>query len=119
MAIKVTFKSNRNDVLRQLEANIDRALDAVGEEAVGLVVAQMRSGYGKPIRQTGNLMGSITHERENSRTEAVGTNVEYATFVHEGTRRMKGRPFLKDGILNHQGRIQKVLSEYLKQGFDK
>lgn len=28
----------------------------------------------------------------------VGTPAEYAIFVHEGTSRMEGRPFLKDAI---------------------
>ena len=118
MATKVTFTSNKAAVQRQMEANIDRALTAMGEEAVGLVVSQMQRGYGKPIRQTGTLMRSITNERASPRTEAVGTNVKYATFVHEGTSRMKGRPYLKDGILNGQKLLVTVAAETLKQGFD-
>lgn len=118
MAVKVKFESNKVNVLRQMEANIDRALTAVGEEATGLVVSQMQRGYGKPIRQTGNLMNSIAHARASPQSEAIGTNVEYATFVHEGTSKMAGRPYLKDGILNNQKRLVKVAAETLKQGFD-
>ena len=118
MATKVTFTSNKAAVQRQMEANIDRALTAVGEEAVGKVKKQMKHGYDKPIHKTGTLEGSIAHKRVSSRSEAVGTNVKYATFVHEGTSRMKGRPFLKDGILNNQKRLVKVAAETLKQGFD-
>jgi hypothetical protein len=51
-------------------------------------------------------------------TEDVGTNVEYATFVHEGTSKMAGRPYLKDGITGAKNRLQKVAEAYLKKGFE-
>ena len=108
MVSKVTFTSNKAAVQRKMEANIDRALTAIGEEAVGLVVSQMQRVYGKPIRQTGTLMRSITHERASPRTEAVGTNVKYATFVHH---KIKGRPYLKDGILNSPTRLVMIMQQ--------
>ena len=53
--------------------------------------------------QTGNLSKSLTVEMgsENGLPIArVGSRgpVEYALFVHNGTRRMKGRPFLANAI---------------------
>lgn len=50
---------------------------------------------------TGRLRSSITWRLETesgSLVAYVGTNVEYAIFVHEGTRYMEGRPFLVDGL---------------------
>ena len=50
---------------------------------------------------TGNLRGSITHEiaQDGEGLSArVGTNVPYAVYVHEGTSRMAGRPFLRDAL---------------------
>ena len=51
----VRFTDNSEKVLAMIQANARAALAAMGEEAVGATVKQMQSGYGKPIRQTGNL----------------------------------------------------------------
>ncbi len=115
MAVK--FTDNSPEALALMQRNVRAALSAMGEEAVGATVKQMQNGYGKPIRQTGNLMGSIAHAQSDDMTEDVGTNVEYAPFVHEGTRKMAGRPFLRDGIAGAQDRLQRVAEAYLKQGF--
>lgn len=50
---------------------------------------------------TGRLRSSITWRIETDAkglVGIVGTSVEYAVFVHEGTRYMEGRPFLVDGL---------------------
>ena len=39
----------------------------------------------------------------------VGTNVEYAPFVHEGTRRMAARPFLVQGMEASRTEIERIL----------
>lgn len=62
------------------------------------VVNQARSVC--PV-DTGNLRGSITYEIAREGNEIigrVGTNVPYAIFVHEGTRYMPARPFLREGL---------------------
>ena len=109
------FVDNSEKVRAMILKNGRAALSAMGEEAVGAIVKQMQSGYGKPIRQTGNLMGSIAHAQSGDMTEDVGTNVEYAAFVHEGTYKMAGRPFIKDGINGAKDRLQKVAEAYLKK----
>lgn len=51
---------------------------------------------------TGRLRSSINVEgpvvRGGGAGVRVGTNVEYAIYVHEGTRRMRGNPFLRDAL---------------------
>jgi HK97 gp10 family phage protein len=50
---------------------------------------------------TGRLRSSITWRIESEHDGVVGivgTNVEYAIYVHQGTRRMAGRPFLLEGL---------------------
>lgn len=44
----------------------------------------------------------------------VGTNVEYAQFVHNGTSKMGARPFLKDGIENNREYIQEGVKGVLE-----
>lgn len=50
---------------------------------------------------TGNLLNSIQireYARGGGIVERIGTDVEYALYVHNGTRRMRANPFLKDGL---------------------
>lgn len=64
-----------------------------------------------PVR-TGHLRRSI-----NSRVEAsgergiVGSNVIYARFVHDGTRKMGGRPFLLQGLAASRDTIDQMLED--------
>ena len=53
-----------------------------------------------PVR-TGRLRSSINHRVEmtdRGMAAIIGTNVSYARYVHEGTSRMAGRPFLVNGM---------------------
>jgi phage gpG-like protein len=55
------------------------------------------SGGDMKAVRTGRLKNSIKMEMKlesNAPTAIVGTNVEYALYVHDGTRRMRKRPFL-------------------------
>jgi hypothetical protein len=50
---------------------------------------------------TGNLVNSIEileYIRGGGIVERIGTDVEYANFVHQGTRYMEANPFLVDGL---------------------
>lgn len=59
---------------------------------------------------TGTLRRSITHRVESAGERGVvGTNVEYAPFVHEGTRRMAARPFLVQGMEASRTEIERIL----------
>lgn len=118
MAVKVTLTDNSAQVLAKLNANKSAALQAMGVKAVGLTVDQMEKGYGRPIRQTGDLMRSIAYAAENSGPDTVdvGSELEYAPFVHEGTSRMQGRPYLRDALTKGANMLKKVCAAYLKQG---
>lgn len=50
---------------------------------------------------TGRLRGSIATSlgiKDKGLTSVVQTNVFYAIYVHEGTKRMRGRPFMQQGV---------------------
>jgi HK97 gp10 family phage protein len=61
--------------------------------------------------ETGTLKNSITHNVEDKAVE-IGTNVEYASYVHDGTSKMEGRPFLQNAVDEHMTEI----GEYFKRG---
>ena len=88
----MSFTNNAAAVKRQIMARMPGALEAMGSEAVSMVVAQMESGYGRPIRQTGALMADVSSQVSGDKVE-VGNTLHYALYVHEGTCRMAGRPY--------------------------
>ena len=118
-AQRVEFIDNSQKVLAQLNTNKPRAALAVGTKAVGMIVNQMQTGYGKPIRQTGDLQRDVSYEVVNDSTVNVGNTLEYAPFVHDGTSKMGARQYIRDALMNsnNQSTLQRVYEEYLKQGF--
>lgn len=64
-----------------------------------------------PLRQGDLLSGSA---EKNS--VVVGSNVEYAEPVHNGTSKMAGRPFLREGIDKTKGEMERQVTTILKGG---
>lgn len=114
----VRMIDNSKAVLNQMSGNVEAALDAMGTAAVGMIVRQMQSGYGKPIRQTGNLMRDVQYEVDPAAKVArVGNTLDYSGHVHDGTSRMPGRPYIIDGLNGKGGELGQVAAPHLKQGF--
>lgn len=67
------------------------------------------------IVDTGELRRSMTYDPPTNKGVVVGTNKEYAIWVHEGTRKMRGRPFMKKAILNHKNSYKQVAIRILKE----
>ena len=116
---RVKFINNSKKILLQMDSNGGRAAHAVGVKAVNLILWQMRQGYGKPIRQTGDLQRDVSYQVVDRTTVDVGNTLEYAPFVHDGTSKMEGRPYIRDALLSrdNQRTLQRVYEQYLKQGF--
>lgn len=115
----VRFTDNSKQVLAQLEGNVQVALAAMGVKAVGAVVDQMQTGYVRPIWKTGDLQRDVSYEVERSGKDTVdiGNSLDYAPYVHDGTHKMGGRPYLSDGIMKNADEIFAVGQAYLKKGF--
>lgn len=48
MALQIQLNDNAETVLTQMDANVERALTAMGIKAVGLIIKQMEYGYTTP-----------------------------------------------------------------------
>lgn len=118
MAVKVRMTDNSNLVLNQMGGNVEAALDAMGTAAVGMIVRQMQDGYGKPIRQTGDLMRDVQYETiAGKQVTRVGSTLDYAPFVHDGTSRMPGRPYITDGLSGKSEKLGQAAAPHLQKGF--
>ncbi len=129
MAINFTFEDHSDVVLHQLEANMEALGGDLTDEVVEMIQDKMLYGYGDPhgpdghteIVDTGKLFDSVgaevTKSSQNTLTVTGGANTDYAKYVHEGTHKLKGRPFIRDALMDNQDQIQQMIVDRLKQGF--
>jgi HK97 gp10 family phage protein len=66
---------------------------------------------------TGRLRAS-TYERFSSLKAEIGTNTTYDSFVHEGTRFMKARPYLRSAVESEDQTIQKEFKNAVQDTLD-
>jgi HK97 gp10 family phage protein len=78
--------------------SVNKAVDTGRLRAsISFVTAGGQKGTGEsPVAnsQSGDTLSGKAEEK----TVIIGSNVEYAEYVHDGTSKMDGRPFLREGI---------------------
>ena len=115
------FHDHSDIVMRQMNANSDDTMSAVAEKLVESVQKAMLYKYKKMPVDTGRLYDSIEAEKKrtssNSFTVQVGSAVKYAGYVHEGTRKMAGRPYIRDGVMDAQDDLRSIMQNGLSKGF--
>lgn len=86
--------------------------------AIRKIVFQIgrRSRMNTPV-YTGRLRAS-TYEKFSNLEGEVGTKVEYDKFVHEGTRFMKGRPYLRFAVEGEQHNTDRFFNEAVSEVLD-
>ena len=100
------------DNARVIAEAIDNALILALEE-VG-IDAEAIAAQNAPV-DTGRLSASITHALEPSEPAVyVGTNVPYAIYVHEGTSKMTGDPFLRKALTDNAQRFRSIIESHLR-----
>ncbi len=109
------FIDHSKEIMARLNEQAYGYLVAMGTEAVKCINQQMESGYNKPIWQTGDLMRDVSYVVHNETASVdVGNTLEYAPFVHDGTSKMAGRPYIRDAIVNNKERLKQVGMDYFK-----
>ncbi|HNX82366.1 MAG TPA: hypothetical protein PKL77_09495 [Candidatus Omnitrophota bacterium] len=116
MAVKL--QNNSSGVVIHMGQNALAALTAMGAKAQEVILDNMQSGYGKPIRITGDLMRDVHYDaKPDEELVRVGNSLEYAPYVHEGTTRMKARHYVTDAINARMNEIKSEGMNQLKNGF--
>lgn len=62
----------------------------------------------------GNYAGVAPADKGRTKTVYIGTNVEYAVYVHEGTTKMTPNRFLKKALQNNVDEYKRILIDNLK-----
>ena len=128
MAGNVRFVDNSDVILRKVASNCQAAMEQVGELLVEAVQNKIMYGYhdvhGNPphteIVDTGALFDSIEADAskasQNAFSVSVGTDIPYAGYVHDGTYKLKGRPFITDAVTDSKQDVQRILAGEIPKG---
>lgn len=109
--VKITITDNSKEVIEALGNAIDRALDSIGETAVGYA-QDIITNAGRV--DTGLMRGSVDTDHDE-RTVIIGTNVEYAPFHELGTARgIKGIHFLRRAATEHTEEYKGIVKDSLE-----
>lgn len=120
------FKDNTELVLNALTSATKEGAQKMADCAVDSVQYQILYGYKDPhgkdghteIVDTGALFdsikGDVKRQSQNLYTITVGTDRKYAVYVHNGTRYLKARRFITDGINRARGDMEDILRDEMK-----
>ena len=139
MRFTIRVENNSQLALGELEKTTERVLYAIGVKAVEGSVDAISGKYDTaPAVDTGRLRASISFITPTKKgdsgqpkpanaqasdeltgtaeqnTVVVGSNVEYAEYVHNGTSKMAGRPFLREGIDKTKDEMQEQAEKIFK-----
>lgn len=126
MANNYVFKDNTELVLNALASATKEGAQKMADCAVESVQYQILYGYKDPhgkdghteIVDTGALFdsikGDVKRQSQNLYTITVGTDRDYAVYVHNGTRHLKARRFITDGINRARGDMEDILRDEMK-----
>ena len=104
-----TMKSFKDEFLKMCDSQGQAAFEECGSDM------EYYAKRACPV-DTGRLHNSITHEVDGCGSgikAIVGTNVEYAQYVEDGTYRMAARPYIKPSVSDHISHYQSVIKKYL------
>ena len=126
MASNYVFKDNTELILNALASATAEGAQKMADTAVESVQYQILYGYKDPHGEDGHteivdtgalfdsIKGDVQRQSQNLYTITVGTDRPYAVYVHNGTRYLKARRFITDGINRARGDMEHILRDEMK-----
>lgn len=116
MEIKVTIDSKAYEkFLKSGDANVEKGLSRGILMAAFLIEREAKiltkSGYFK--HPTGRLSNSITKTINPIRAE-IGPHVNYAIYVHEGTKFIRARPFMTETEQSTHDEVNRIIEKEIE-----
>lgn len=62
---------------------------------------------------TGRFMNGVTYKSDDKQT-IIGNPTSYASFLENGTSRMRARPTLKPAIMDNRNKLKEIAEKELK-----
>lgn len=126
MASNYVFKDNTELILNALASATAEGAQKMADTAVESVQYQILYGYKDPHGEDGHteivdtgalfdsIKGDVKRQSQNLYTITVGTDRPYAVYVHNGTRYLKARRFITDGINRARGDMEDILRDEMR-----
>lgn len=105
---------NFDKALSQMAENKKATLEALGQAGKGYVKSVTPVGQYDDGRVGGNLRNSINHGVSEDEVQ-IGTDVHYAGYVHDGTRKMDAQPYIRDGIMLNKDSLNFIAQQIYKR----
>lgn len=105
--IRSAFKASPRIMTKNLRKAIEKAL----------ITVQRQSVINAP-RRTGFLKASHQHKMLSNLSGYVQPTADYAIFVHEGTRFMRSRPFLRQAVAEKEQEIDRLFLSAVQDTLD-
>lgn len=102
--------SKADELIQLVMGKRDRAAKKIG------LFTEGQAKNNSPV-DTGTLKRSIMNEVQSDEQKSVvevGSNLEYAYFVHNGTSRQKAQPFLTDAVEQNLEQIKQIIENEMK-----
>jgi len=115
--VKITIKNLPQ--IRSAFAKSPRVMTKNLRKAIqkALITVQRQSIINAP-RRTGFLKASHQHRMLSNLSGYVQPTADYAIFVHEGTRFMRARPFLRQAVAEKEQDIDKLFAGAVQDTLD-
>ena len=111
MGLEFHITDNSSVFKSAKEEDVRRAMESVGLHLESEAADELENA---PRRvDTGRLQGSMHHEAGDDYV-SVGTDVEYAIYVHFGTRKMEANAFLKNAFERNMDQIREYIINELR-----
>lgn len=108
--MEIEYTQNSDAIFEALHDAEIRALETCG---------LLAEGYAKRICpvDTGNLRNSISHSTDTSeKCTYIGTNVDYAGYVENGTYKQKAQPYIKPAVADHADTYRSTIESIMRNG---
>lgn len=108
LEIVLKAEDHSQEIVDAIQTAIVRALYKIG---------LMAEGYAKKlcVWKTGRLRNSITFDMDGT-SVYIGTNVEYAGYVENGTSKRKATPFLVPAATEHMSEYRTIIEKEMESG---
>ena len=132
--MKPSFQfSVKNDLVTvnsKVEQNLSDVSETLREKSIEWIQEKILYGYHDPhgpdghteIVDTGATFEStdarIKRDSKNTFTIIAGVTTDQAIFVHNGTRKLKARPFVRDAMIDHTSNVKDITESGVGNGMD-
>lgn len=118
MEIKVDINPNIDDLVKKFQGTEQILVSKLKEGIWGYALLVERGGKSFSPVDTGRMRGSVGVSMgigQGGLSANIGPHVNYAIYVHQGTRYMKERPFMEWGLGAYRREGDKLIIDKINE----